>query len=199
MTDQTPEFDMLVVFNATQAMPWILVQIQTQETIPLELSAGTNEDFIRACSKGDLEFLKKFENDSTFRQKLDIKGPNGETLFYFAAQHGQLAILQWLHAKKPSFVRQSTHQGATPLYGAILADKFEAAQWIFNNSTSGVQEQKTADGWNIAHLASFTQNTAIVQWIFDTRPQFFLAMTKEDQCQNLTQLSSNYVRDFKHH
>ncbi len=174
LAGQMPAFDELVVFLQSQVLPQFCVQ--TEPTIIQEVPQHVDEQLIRACCEGNLGFVRQWLEANP--RKLDTKSAGGETLFHIAAQNGQIKLLDWLYAKKTGFLRQTTSQGATPLYAALLARQFEAVCWIHQKSPAQI-EQKTADGWSLAHVAAFTGQAEALSWLVGESPKLLEALTKE--------------------
>jgi len=136
------------------------------------LNATTNQNTAHqtplhiAVSSGKYNAVKKLIE---LGAPIDTKSLNNWTAFHYAAQEGNLEIIDFLYKKKPSLIESLTSTSATPLHIAAANGKLGAVKKFIE---LGVADFNATDinGWTVLHFAVQNNYPALIDFLLEKNP-----------------------------
>ena len=118
------------------------------------------------CIEGDLYFLQNWIN-SRCKNLRAIKGPNGETLMYYAAMANQIMIIKWFFGifGKEFLSEPSTPAKYLPLHGAVIGGHEGAMTLIHREDRHQINAINEETGWTLFHYAAVAGQEGACYWL----------------------------------
>jgi hypothetical protein len=118
--------------SASSSVPCAFSSIYPLVTTTQMASEMTVEDFAWAAKTGDLNNVRKAVEQLGFSVNLVEEGANGRTPLHWAADFGQVEVMQYLLSKKAN-VNNQDRFGITPLLAAVYEGHEEAVKFLVKN------------------------------------------------------------------
>ncbi|KAF9682966.1 hypothetical protein SADUNF_Sadunf05G0163100 [Salix dunnii] len=105
------------------------------------LDFATNYQFLGAAFNGDINLLKRLENEPDMGDGLEetvasIKDLNGRTALHFAAVGGRAHVCRYLTEEAKLDVNVRDGKGETPLHYSISTDRYQTAVHLLENGAN---------------------------------------------------------------